>query len=226
MTACTGPIAIFSTADERIKAMGDPGLIPIRKAISDELSALSSVNEPDIEGVALRLGSLASAVDNLPLIDKERIATAIRQSEETQSLTWKDIPKAVWNDIKSMVQVRRHEQPVEPLLPPAESWFLYQNLRLKLEQARLAVLRRDTALFKQYLADSSAWVKMFFDQEAGEVISAAELIDSLESIELKPAYPDVSNSLRVLRAYMREQRIAVKKSSQQASVQESEGSAP
>ena len=59
-------IAIFSTADERIKAMGDPGLIPIRKAISDELSALSSVNEPDIEGVALRLGSLASAVDNLP----------------------------------------------------------------------------------------------------------------------------------------------------------------
>lgn len=213
-------IVILKGADSRIKAFADPALLDVRKAISSEVTTLEAMAEPDIEGVALKLGSLAAMVDDLPLIDKERIAVAIQQKQEASPLDWKDVPKAVWEDIKSMVQVRRHQQPLEPLLPPAESWFLNQNLRLKLEQSRLALLRRNAALFRQYLEEAEVWISQFFDTEAAAVKSALETVSSLKAMEVDPKYPDVSNSLRLLRAYLQQQNYS------QSDSQQDKGSMP
>jgi uroporphyrin-3 C-methyltransferase len=204
-------IAIFVSADERIKAIGDPRLVKIRKEIADELNALRSVSEPDLDGMALNLGSLAENVDKLPLIHKERVDAALDKIGKKAPENWRDIPAAVWKDIKSLVVVRRHQQPTEPLLPPKESWFLYQNLRLKIEQARLALMRQDTPLFRQYLEEASGWIKMFFDEESTAVKNTQNTLSSLTKVELKPAMPDVSGSLRDLRQLLANNNIVLGK---------------
>ncbi len=202
-------MAIFETADQRIKSLGDPALLKIRKSIKDELVSLHAVQQPDFAGMALSIGSLASEVENLPLIDKERVAVATGQIKDQAPESWQDIPAAVWKDIKSLVVVRRHQKATEPLLPPTESWFLYQNLRLKLEQARLALLRRDTALFHQNLKEADAWLKTFFNEESSSVISAVKKLSVLIQVDLQPAIPDASGSLLQLRSLLAERGVKI-----------------
>jgi uroporphyrin-3 C-methyltransferase len=199
----TAQVAL-ETADHKLKVLGDPALLPVRQRISSELTALKAVSEPDIPGMALSLGSLAEAVTHLPLVNKTPPAPATKIGEHNKPLPWQEIPKAVWEDLKGLVRVRRHEQPVEPLLPPEEEWYLRQNLRLMLEQARLALLRRDTALFRQSLAETGQWLTAYFDPQAAAVKSMAETLASLSQTALNPSLPDISASLRELRSQMQQ----------------------
>ncbi len=202
-------IAIFKTADQRIKELGDPALLKIRKLIKDELILLHAVKEPDLAGMALSLSSLATEVERLPLVDIERVAVATGQIKDQAPENWQDIPAAVWKDIKSLVVVRRHQQSTEPLLPPAESWFLVQNLRLKLEQAQLALLRGETTLFRQNLKEANSWMSTYFNEESAGVINALKETSALAKIELRPPIPDVSGSLRQLRSLLVERGVKI-----------------
>ncbi len=197
-------IAVFETADSRLEAIADPALLTVRKEIASELTALRAMPDVDIPGLALQIGSLAESVKQLPLLDKKRLAMASEKQESTSSVEWREIPAVMWNDIKSLVQVRRHQQPVEPLLPPQQAWFLYQNLQLKLEQARLAVLERNTAVFSQSLEEVSQWLSSYFEAGSAAVVNMQETIKNLRTVELQPTIPDVSGSLRELRSMMNE----------------------
>lgn len=195
-------INIFETADSRLEAIADPSLLKVRKEIASELTALRAMPTVDIPGLALQIGSLAETVEQLPLMDQKRLAVASEKQESAASVKWQEIPTVVWNDIKSLVQVRRHQQPTEPLLPPQQAWFLYQNLQLKLEQARLAVLKQNTAVFAQSLEEVSQWLSSYFETKSAAVISMQETVKNLRTIELQPTIPDVSGSLRELRSAM------------------------
>ncbi len=195
-------ISIFETADSRLEAIADPSLLKVRREIASELTALRAMPVVDIPGLALQIGSLAESVEQLPLMDQKRLAVASEKREGTSSVEWQEIPSVVWKDIKSLVQVRRHQQPTEPLLAPQQAWFLYQNLQLKLEQARLAVLKQNTAVFAQSLEEVSQWLSSYFEAESAAVISMQETVKNLRTIELQPTIPDVSGSLRELRLLM------------------------
>lgn len=211
-------VSIFASADQRIRAIGDPRLLPIRQHIADELSALRALEEPDIAGIVLTLGSLIEQAAKLPLIDTQRIAVATEDKSKEALASWRELPRVIWEDIKSLVQVRRHQQPTEPLLPPLQAWYLTQNLQLKLEQARLAALQGDTALFRQHLGEAEHWIAEFFDKESTVVSAIRESLKALAAVELSPGLPDVSASLRSLREFMAQQ--AVQSSSMAAPVLE------
>jgi len=195
-------INVFETADSRLEAIADPSLLKVRKEIASELTALRAMPTVDIPGLALQIGSLAETVEQLPLMDQKRLAVVSEKRESAASVKWQEIPTVVWNDIKSLVQVRRHQQPTEPLLPPQQAWFLYQNLQLKLEQARLAVLKQNTAVFAQSLEEVSQWLSSYFETESAAVVSMQKTVKNLRTIELQPIIPDVSGSLRELRSVM------------------------
>lgn len=201
-------ITILQAADEKIRNIGEPGLLPVRKAIAQEVAALHGVEQADATGMALRLGGLLAQVDDLPLIDKKRIAAAHETQSNDAPLAWRELPLAIWQDLKSLVQVRRQQQAIEPLLPPEQTWFLYQNLRLKLEQARLAVLQRNTDLLRQYLLEADDWLGTFFDQQSAVISAARQSMAELRAQELNPQLPDISRSRRLLHDYLLQQASA------------------
>lgn len=204
-------IAVFNTADERLVAIGDPGLTSVRKTIANELNVLKNISEPDLTGMALTLGSLASEVERLPLIFKERVDQATGVKQKVKPENWRDIPAAVWEEIKGLVVIRRHQQPTEPLLPPEEAWFLHQNLKLKLEQSQLALLRQDTRLFRINLEEARTWIQLYFDPDSAAVKNTINTLDKMSKIELKPAIPDVSGSLRELRRLLTQRGVTLSK---------------
>jgi uncharacterized protein HemX/uroporphyrinogen-III synthase len=209
-------IAALGAADQRLKETGDPALFTIRQTISDEINSLRSVDVPDINGITFKLTSLANAVNTLPLIVKspgyhpEGESFAITKTEG-----WSETMRDVWNDIKNLVVVRRVDQPIEPLLPPDQRQFLFQNLRLKLEAARVAVLRNDNALLKTNLNEVQDWLKTFFDQDSAAVKNYLTSVAEIESINLKPELPDISKSLREIRKFQAERGLNVEGSAAQ-----------
>lgn len=204
-------IAALKDADKRLRSMADPGLSKIRQAIADEIKTLQSLEVPDIAGMSMRLEALVKGIEQLPLVNRERVEKPQKVKSSNEVESWKQIPAAMWKDIKELVSVRRNDQKIEPLLPPTEKHYLSQNLGLKLEQAKVALLRQDTKVFRGNLKDTGLWVARYFDQDASSVRHVVATINDMLGKELTPNTPDISGSLRQLRLWKTsQQKVAVK----------------
>jgi len=192
-------------ADRRLESIGDPALIPMRKLIASEITALKSVEVPDTTGMALRLSSLVDNIERLPLVNRERRGTDVAGDSELVG-SMDELMTRIVKDLKGVVSIRRSDKPIEPLLPPEEQHYLAQNLGLKLEESRIALLRGDTAAFRQNLADTREWVQRYFDQDSAAVGNVISTMDDLQAVELRPPLPDISGSLRELRRWLAAQQ--------------------
>jgi len=188
-------------ADKRLRQIADPGLNVVRMALADEIKSLDSVEKPDIAGMANQLTALVGGIEELPLTNRDRKRQPLHADIDKKVSTWRELPSMLWAEIRGLIVIRRHDHPIEPLLPPEEKHYLAQNLGLKLEQARLALLRRDEEVFHANIADTETWVDRYFDKQESSVQAVLQTLDSLKAAKLKPELPDISNSLRELRAW-------------------------
>lgn len=189
-------------ADERLRDLGDPAFLPVREQLSRELAVLDATPRPDLAGLALRISTLSERVEQLPLATAEprRLTTSDKTAQTAEGVhDWKAFLIALWQDLKSLVVIRRNEQPAAPMLAPEESYFLHQNLRLKLEAARLALLQGDQTLFESNLTTAQAWLNQYYGTSDSAVQAALEELSALAGENIAPHTPDISGSLRRLR---------------------------
>ena len=204
-------LAAMEAADLRLKGLGDPGLLPVRKQLTTDMNQLRAVNHPDIAGMAIYLADMVDLSADLPL--KSEVTTntiAAHSLDEDQANDgvdvdpfWKRLPKIIWVEIKSWVVIKRTGDVNQALLLPSEEYFLIQNLRLELESARLSVLRADSGNLRASVVLIQAWLRQYFDTSDSAVMNVMETLDQMQAIELKPALPDISSSVESLRAYLR-----------------------
>ncbi|MCI0505273.1 MAG: uroporphyrinogen-III C-methyltransferase [Gammaproteobacteria bacterium] len=195
-------------ADNRLRIIADPALIPVREKISQEINLLNNVLLPDIPGMTAQLRSVIEGVHQLPF-EKKILALESEPTSESEK-EFKGVGnflKTVWRDlVDGLFKVQRSSQPIEPLLPPEEKLYLVYNLELKLEQARVSLLNQDTALFRTNLEDVEKWVGNYFDRESVTVINLLQMAGNLKQVELQPPLPDISASLRELRSWLETQK--------------------
>lgn len=192
-------IAALEAADDQLRALDDPTMVPVRQAIADEILALRSIETPDVEGVALQLGSLATRVDTLRLAGMVDV-----QAEDTRSATPADsglarIRRKISEFFASIFRVRKTTGSTAPLLAPNEAFFLKRNLELELRAARLSLLSRDDVIYRESLRSARRWTEEYFDADDRNVRNFIETIADLEGRSLTVTWPDISGSLRVLR---------------------------
>ena len=188
-------------ADERVVQMGNPALLDVRRAISDELASLDVMEKPDIEGATMTLASLAQVVESLPLVsgtDRDQ-AAATADDEEQSGLN------RAWSSMKAamsgLVRVTPPDQAKMALVSPDAESFLRNNLALQLQSARLALLRGEQAVFEQSLDDTSAILSEYFDAGSAQVQSAQETLVEIRGSIATSAAPDISGSLQLLRQF-------------------------
>ncbi len=188
-------------ADERVVQIGNPALIDVRRAISDELAALDVMEKPDIAGATLTLASLARVVESLPLAGSEPRA---REEPEPADEEQGGLNRA-WSSVKSamsgLVRVTPPDRAKLALVSPDAEYFLRNNLALQLQSARLALLRGEQAVFTQTLDDTSALISQYFDVESAQVVSAQETLAEIQSSVFTSSVPDISGSLNLLRQF-------------------------
>ncbi len=194
-------LAALETADRRIQELNDPGLTVVRAQITDEVNALRSLSNPDIQGVALRLGSLSSAVRRFPLkatlAEQAAIQEPVATAEDKAGL---DRAFNVMGDaLSGMISVKKTEDNAILILSENEQELIYQNLELKIQSARLAVLQGDSVNFRESLRAARHWLGIYFDQTDAGVRGALTTLAEQESLDVEPKLPDISMSLRLLR---------------------------
>ncbi len=124
-------LAALSEADSLLRRMADPMLQRVRSQVADDMLALHSVSRPDVEGIALRLGSLARRVDTLPLAGYRGAETGAPVTDQTSGGLAR-LRAKIAEFFGSIFRVRRAEGTEAPLLSPQESFFLRRNLELEL----------------------------------------------------------------------------------------------
>lgn len=192
-------------ADARLRQIDEPGLNPVRASVAAELTALAAVPAVDRAGISLRLASLSAQIDSLPLpqpapglfergspVDGEGPGPGLERA-------WLAVRKALSN----MVSVRRDDSPVSPQLTPEEGFYLRRNLEMQIENARMALLRREDGLYRDHLAAAAGWLEAWFDGSDPAVASMQGTLEELAEIDVAPSLPALDDSLRRLREYAR-----------------------
>ena len=200
-------LAALGLADERLRDSGDPGWIGVREELAREMAALKALQMPDTAGLAAELQGLGaqSAQLKLTLGTLNNPAEAARATGEETDKNLKSMLKDGLQGFGDLMRIRRHDKPVSAMLPPEQQYFLFQNLRLQLEAARIALLRGETELYRSSLATAAEWLEEYFDTEDPGTRATLEAIRRLSAAELRPALPDISGSLRALQR-LREER--------------------
>jgi uroporphyrin-3 C-methyltransferase len=194
-------------AEERLRSLEDPALTGVRQALASERRALEAMEMPDLAGVTMTLASLADSVDSLPLASEAVPGEGGESAQPAETSAWRRAVASVKSALSGAISVRRADEEVEPLLSPEAEYFLRENLALRLQIARLALLRGEQAAFEQALADVAAWLRRWFDTESRAVQSALDTIAGIAEADWTVAPPDISTSLRLLRE-LRERRQA------------------
>jgi len=213
----SGSIVALRGADQRLRESGDPTVLSVRSIIADEITQLQSVQVIDVAGAALTLASMQSRIDELSLAgqaervaeiaaDKTEAVTPLGLRAEENTAGWRSGLNTAWQAIKKLVVIReRGDHDIgNPLLAPNQRALIYQNLRLKLESARLSLIQGDEVTYKQSLAIAHDWLLEYFDNNAKRN-AIKNTLSELGQIELTATIPDISASLDALRTWQHQQ---------------------
>lgn len=198
-------ITALESADQRLKDISNPALIPVREQIASDLNALRGVNAVDRTGLALFLSDLITRAESLPLKKQMIVSDKYQESkaEPEKQNNWQVLPTLVWEELKSLVVIKHKDDDGTAFILPEEEYYLYQNLRLQLENARLSVLNLDSENLKASVEIISSWLKRHFDLNEAAVTNVLETLAQMENIDLQPELPDISSSLETLRVFMK-----------------------
>ncbi len=193
-------VAALRLADGRLAAMEHPALIDVRRMIRSELMELDAVKLPDIQGIALTLGTLAARIDQLPISGTIRLASEqAGESVDENADGWDRAVNKMGQAFSGIISVRKTDEQATPLLSPTEEYFLRRNLELKLEAARLALLYGDDSGYRESLRNARRWLGEYFDTSDPATGNAIETLGQLETQSIYPALPDISGSLSLLK---------------------------
>lgn len=201
----TTALSALQQADAKLRDSGDLGLLPVREKLADEINQLKAVQAVDIAGMAATLHSLAQQVEQLQLageaLTTSRETTPGQAQDPSLGRSFDTLLEDSWRGFRELVVVRKHDQPVNQMLPPTQSYFVVENLRLQLESSRLALLRQENILFQSSLDTAIDWLQSFFDTSDPIAANMLATLQELKATELTPSMPNIAGSLNLLSQY-------------------------
>ncbi len=192
----------LEAADARLARSNRPQLTQVRRVIAQDIERLKSSPFVDVTGIGLKLESVISKVDELPLVMQTRPAGGNEHvAADSAEQGWRLLIAELWHDMLSLVRIERIDTPDTPLLAPEQAFFLRENLKLRLLGARLALLARDQAAYRADLAAAVDWSARYFDTAAPSVAASIDTLNELAQSDIQIDLPDVSASLGAVRTY-------------------------
>ncbi|HSJ97391.1 MAG TPA: uroporphyrinogen-III C-methyltransferase, partial [Myxococcota bacterium] len=196
-----GALAALQEADQRLARADKLAATPLRRAITQDMERLKAVPRVDTVGLAVKLDGLIAQIDKLPLLVAEsprqpRVVRIRPDDEHVLTRAARDL----WEEMKGLVRIRSLDTPEPQLLAPRESYFLRENLKLRLMAARVSLLARDQATFREDLRAAEAWIARHFDAKAQPTTAALETLRQVAATPLDIAVPDINASLAAARA--------------------------
>jgi uroporphyrin-3 C-methyltransferase len=130
-------------------------------------------------------------------------AAAVPRSDWLQRAqdAWQSLSAELWTDVQQLVRVRSVETPDALLLSPTQAYYARENLKLRLLNARLALLSHNEEAFRSDLLASQDTIAKYFDTRARQTQVAQALIKQVQGSNLSIEMPTLSDSINAVRNY-------------------------
>lgn len=195
----------LQAAYKRLEPLELPRAIQLRETLSMEIENLREIPQVDIISISSQLNYLSALCGKLPLISERQPtlnakAALERQPAQTKTVLQKFV-SSVWDDIKNLVTVERINKPEPPLLAVDQSFYLRENLKLRLLTARVALMQHDEVTYKADLNSVKNWLNEYFDTKHPDTIKALDLLNKLSSSNISIELPRLSESFAAVSRY-------------------------
>ncbi len=201
-------LAALRTADQRLARAAQPRLTRLRNAMGRDVERIKTASVTDLPALLGKLDDLVRQVDDLPLANAVALADAARGSRtapvpaEEPPMGWRwwllQAQTQVVSQARQLVRVSRIEQPEAALLSPEQSFFLRENLKLKLLNARLGLLARQTESARADLTAAQAALTRYFDPAARRTQAAASQLQQAQAQLRAVELPRIDETLAAL----------------------------
>lgn len=222
ITGSTEPLVlVLRQSDERLARYSQPRLEGVRRAIARDLDRVKSIGATDVASLTIKLDEAMRMVDELPMLavaeprrEPQRpaaTASAARAAATGASApawslpaawgeAWRSVSSRVWGEVRSLVRVTPVDHPDAALLAPEQAFFVRENLKLRLLNARLALLSRQFAIAQADLLNAQAMIERYFDRGSRRAASASELMKQVAQQSRQMVLPRPDDTLAALTA--------------------------
>jgi uroporphyrin-3 C-methyltransferase len=195
-------IVTLRQADERLLRYKQPRMEGVRRAVLRDLDRVKAISGVDVATLTIKLDEVVRLLDELPLLARadlpsEMLAQSVPRKEAAASSPgaspdnavgkleqgwsqvlrrWDGLTRMVWDEARNLLRVTRIEHPEAMLVAPEQSYFLRENLKLRLLNARLALLSRQFDTAQADLRNVQENLSRYFDPRSRKLVAATELL--------------------------------------------------
>jgi uroporphyrin-3 C-methyltransferase len=205
MTGSTEPlVAALQSAQKRVQRTGQARLMPLARTLEKDLERINSLPGFDLPGLMLKLDEGVALVDGLVLAN-DATSQPSRPGQQTEP-TAKATPVSWWmagltrmgDEFKSLLRVSRIDAPEAALLSPEQAFFVRENLKLKLLNARLGLLARQKDGVRADLHASAILVRRYAEPQSRRTIQLLQLLEQTTEQVRTAEVPRIEASLTAL----------------------------
>ena len=206
-------VAALKSASQRIERAAQPRLAPVLRAMGHDLERLEHASVTDTAGLLVRMDDLVRQVDDLPLINQVAQAAVMSRKAESaptpaaaassaSESPWQSTLRRAWEGVRDetrgLVRVSRVDHPEAMLIAPDQAFFLRENLKLKLLNARLGLLARRMDSARADVAATINALNKYFDPASRRTQGAATALQQLQSHMKTAELPQLDDSFAAL----------------------------
>lgn len=182
-------LAALRQTEERLARYQQPRMERVRRAALQDLDRVKAAGTVDLQSLAIRIDEAVRAVDDLPMLaatDRRAVtregdaraapasAAAAAGAASAPGPQWLDarvrsLLGQFWSEVRSLVRVTRVDDPEAALLAPEQAFFLRENLKLRLLNARLSLLSRQFDTAQADLREAQSALDRYFDKGSRRV---------------------------------------------------------
>lgn len=205
MTGSIEPLSgALQSALKRLQRAAQPRLTPLVRALEKDLERLNSLPSLDLPGLMLKLDDGVALVEGLAWANAA--LTAPSQTLPATADTASSAPAPWWllalnrmgEEVRGLLRVSRMDAPEAALLSPEQAFFLRENLKLKLLNARMGLLARQKDSVRADLGSAAVLVRRYAEPQARRTAQLLQLLEQTSEQVRTAEVPRIDASLAAL----------------------------
>ena len=211
-------LAALRAADYRLARVSQPRLARVRAGITRDIDRIKAAAVTDVPSLLLRMDELARSLEEVPVANAvgqgaaapvaassaSAASSPARPASASAAVTgqawWTQWLSTLREEARGLLRVSRIDQPDASLVSPEQSFFLRENLKLKLLNARLSLLARQTDLARADLATVAQALGRYFDPNSRKTQAALAALQQMQAQLRNVDLPRIDETLALLDA--------------------------
>jgi uroporphyrin-3 C-methyltransferase/uroporphyrinogen III methyltransferase/synthase len=201
-----GALNALQAADARLARMDRPQYVGLRRALARDIERLRGVPVVDVTGIALKLDQVAASIDSLPMLSDPATkpartpAAAAPAAPPAKETLWDKIRGWIGDEFGDLVRIREIDTPDALLLSNAQQQLVRSQFRLRLLDARQALIARNERVFRADLNEAQSLLTRYFDVKGAAGGAALLQLRQLGQSTLAVDVPGLDESLAAIRS--------------------------